>query len=244
MIYSHKADKDQSGKKPRRLRRTTVLIILGVIVVSIAWLGILQRNNLKALYLAATSDTETLKQKQEEQDKQREELLHQYGLSKPDVSQPEGTAEDSGDGSTAAEDGTGTSQTPAQEPAVTPSQEPEQSSDQMQAQLQSYVDQLYQVEAKYREFLSEMIEATKEEFWSLPHDQQTKENKLTIVQSKMDGLIAQENACDAEVEKILSDMQATLKQYGQSNELVDEIRTYYQESKATWKAEKMTELYK
>ena len=88
-----------------------------------------------------------------------------------------------------------------------------------------------------------MVESTKKEFWSLPKDQQVTSNKMEIVRAKMDDLIAQEKACDAEVEAILSDIQDVLKRQGKSTELVNEIRTYYEESKATWKAAKMTELY-
>ncbi len=224
--------------------------------MGIAWFGIVQCNNLKALYLAMTSDTETLKQKQEEQDKKREDLLQQYGLTKPDINQIEGenTEDNLSDPSVSPENGNNSSsegdaqstQTPSSESPSTPepSQGSDQSSNQMQAQLQEYVTQLYLVEAKYQESLNEMVEATKREFWSLPHDQQNAENKMRIVRSKLDVLIAQENACDAEVEAILADMQALLEQHGQSTELVNEIRSYYQESKANWKAEKMTELYK
>ena len=88
-----------------------------------------------------------------------------------------------------------------------------------------------------------MVESTKKEFWSLPKDQQVNEKKMAIVKSKMNDLIAQEKACDAEVETILSNIDDVLKRQGKSNDLVNSIRSYYEESKATWKAAKMTELY-
>ena len=252
MIHSDKADKRRDGKK-RHWIRWTIAIIVGVLILGVAWFAYTQRNNLKALYLAMTSDTETLQQRQEEQDKKRDEILQQYGLTVPDISQTEGddTKEDQTEPSTSPgveESPSGGESdeplpTPTQEPVPTPTQKPDQGSDQMQAELQAYINQLYQVEARYKAYLDEMVETTKHEFWSLPHDQQTSGNKMEIVRSKLDGLMAQENACDAEVETILSNMQAVLKQYGQSTELVDEIRLYYEDSKATWKAAKMTELY-
>ena len=122
-------------------------------------------------------------------------------------------------------------------------QESDQGTDPLQAELQGYINQLYQVEARYQQFLDEMVESTKKEFWSLPKDQQVKEKKMEIVKSKMNDLIAQENACDAEVETILANMEDVLKRQGKSNDLVNSIRSYYEESKASWKAAKMTELY-
>lgn len=228
-----------------------------MLILGVAWFAYTQRNNLKALYLAMTSDAETLQQRQEEQDKKRDELLQQYGFTVPDIGQTKGddTKEDQPDPSTSPEMEESPSggesdepiQTPTQEPTPTPmptpTQKPDQGSDQVQTELQGYINQLYQVEARYKEYLDEMVETTKREFWSLPHDQQTSGNKMKIVQSKLDGLMAQESACDGEVEAILSNMQAVLKQYGQSTQLVDEIRLYYEDSKATWKAAKMTELY-
>ena len=258
MIHSDKADKRRDGKK-RHWIRWTIAIVVGVLILGVAWFAYTQRNNLKALYLAMTSDTETLQQRQEEQDKKRDEILQQYGLTVPDISQTEGddTKEDQTDPSTppgmeespSGGESAEPVQTPTQQPVPTPTltptptRQPDQGSDQMQVELQGYINQLYQVEARYKEYLDEMVETTKHEFWSLPRDEQTSGNKMKIVRSKLDALLAQENACDAEVETILSSMQAVLKQYGQSTELVDEIRLYYEDSKATWKAAKMTELY-
>ena len=266
MIHSDKAGKEKGGTKKRRLLIAAAVIGL-IVVIAAVWLWMAQGNNLKALYLAATSNAEKLEQKQAEQDKKQEDLLQQYGLVKPDVGQietPEPSEQvttqqpdvsdqpeeslpaDSNQLPTQAPSQTPAqtpSQTPSQTPAQTPGQDDEQDADQLQAELQGYINQLYQVQARYQQLLDEMVESTKKEFWSLPKDQQVTSNKMEIVRAKMDDLIAQEKACDAEVEAILSDIQDVLKRQGKSTELVNEIRTYYEESKATWKAAKMTELY-
>ena len=254
MIHSGKGKKEPGGKKKRWVRRSIAVVGL-IVAVGIAWLGIAQRNNLKALYLAITSNAESLEQKQAEQDKKQEDILQQYGLSKPSASQsqegeeaagtqtvptdspePQETSDPSGSAATPP------AQTPA--PTVKPSQPTDSSEeDQLQMQLQGCIDRLYQAESRYREFLNEMVESTKREFWSLPKDQQVKEKKLEIVQSKVDVLIAQEKQCDAEVEAILAEIQTILKEQGKSTALVSEIRAYYEDSKANWKAAKMTELY-
>ncbi len=242
--HSDKTEKDQSGKKRHKKRRTVVLVVVGILVIALAWLGITQRNNLKALYLAMTTDAETLQLEKEKQDKKQEEILQQYGLTKPDVSQIEGgdsettpssVPESPEPGESPSSGETGTS--------PQPSAKPDQSEEQMTAKLQEYINQLYRTEAAYRATLNGIVEGAKQEFLALPRDQRNKENKMKIVRSKLDVLLAQEDACDAEVEAILSGMQAVLKEYGQSNDLVNEVRSYYQESKVTWKAAMMTQLY-
>lgn len=253
MIHSDKANEKQSGKKKHWIRRT-ILIVVVVLLLGLGWFAYTQRNNLKALYLAMTTDSETLQQRQEEQDKKRDEILQQYGLTIPDVSQPGGdepggeqtdpTATPGAEESPSAVESAQPTQTPVQTPASKPAQGQEQDSEAaMRAQLQTYVNQLYQVEARYRAYIDGIVASAKQEFAALPKEQKNSDNKMKIVRGKVDTLIAQESACDAEVEGILSNMQAVLKQYGQSTELVDEIRFYYEDSKATWKAAKMTELY-
>lgn len=245
MIHSDKANKKENGKKKHWIRRT-IAIVVGVLVLGLAWFAYTQRNNLKALYLAMTTDAETLQQRQEEQDQKRDEILQQYGLTVPDVSQ---TGEDnSEEGQTDPTATPGAEESPSvgesTEPTQKPSSNPDQNSEEaMKAQLQAYVNQLYQVEARYRAYIDGVVASAKQEFAALPKEQKNSDNKMKIVRAKVGTLMAQENACDAEVETILSNMQAVLKQYGQSTELVDEIRLYYEDSKATWKAAKMTELY-
>ena len=69
-------EREQREKKKHRPYKMIAMIVIGVIIVGVAWFGIAQWNNLKALYLAMTSNTETLQKKQNEQDKKREELLN------------------------------------------------------------------------------------------------------------------------------------------------------------------------
>lgn len=66
---------------------------------------------------------------------------------------------------------------------------------------------------------------------------------MAIVKAKANTLIAQEKQCDAQVYAILDEIRDILQQMGKSNELANEISSYYEESKANWKAAKMTELY-
>lgn len=228
-----------------------------IAIIGIIWLCAAQKNNLKALYLAMTSDADILEQKRVEEEKKQEDILQQYGLAKPDSTQdqqsdetdgneansPEQSLPSSGGSETSQTAGQTESQESDQDTNQAAGQESDQGTDPLQAELQGYINQLYQVEARYQQSLDEMVESTKKEFWSLPKDQQVNEKKMAIVKSKMNDLIAQEKACDAEVETILSNIEDVLKRQGKSNDLVNSIRSYYEESKATWKAAKMTELY-
>ena len=58
-----------------------------IAIIGVIWLYVAQKNNLKALYLAMTSDADTLEQKQVEEEKKQEDILQQYGLEKPESSQ-------------------------------------------------------------------------------------------------------------------------------------------------------------
>lgn len=234
------------GKRepPKRWVRRSLAVVGVIVVLGIAWLCIAQRNNLKALYLAMTSDAETLEEKRVEQSQKQEDLLQQYGLTKPDSSQQQETGEN---GETTTDPLVESTQPEQSAPAggnPGNTQASDQDTNQLQAELQGYVNQLYQVEARYQQFLDEMVESTKKEFWSLPKDQQVKEKKMEIVDSKANDLIAEEKVCDAEVETILANIEDVLKRQGKSNDLVSSIRSYYEESKASWKAAKMTELYR
>lgn len=236
MIHSGKADKGQRGTRKRWVRRSVAVVGL-IAVIGIIWLYAAQKNNLKALYLAMTSDADTLEQKQVEEEKRQEDILQQYGLEKPDSSQAQEIDESD---ENAANPPQGN---PPSSGGAETSQESDQDANSLQAELQGYINQLYQVEANYRQVLNGVVQSAKSEFWALPKDQQVQEKKMQIVKSKMNDLIAQENACDAQVETILSNIEDVLKRQGKSNDLVNSIRSYYEESKASWKAAKMTELY-
>ena len=64
----------------RRLLLSAGLVVLGGLLL----MGIWQRNNLKSLWIAATSDQETIAQKREEQEEKRQDILDRYGISSLD----------------------------------------------------------------------------------------------------------------------------------------------------------------
>lgn len=245
LTRTRKMGGDQGKKKRPWLRGVIIAVAIVIVGVSV-WAGIFQRNNIKAVYLALTMDQDSLSKRQEEQEKKQEELLNQYGLSKPDISQEEtqapteeGDAQDTQD-QEGQQNQQGETQSGESSSAGSSGQ---QSAEQAKEEIQGYVNQLYQVEAKYRGRLNSMIASAKQEFYALPKEERTQKKKISIVQAKASALIAEENSCDAEVEAILAKIQAVLDRQNDKSNLVAEIRAYYQESKASWKAAQMTELY-
>lgn len=235
---------ESGGRKKRRWLPVVLIGLLLVIVAGAGWLWITQGNNLKALYLAVRNDKESLEQIQQEQDKKQDELLEKYGLTKPGSTQTGGEAElptvESAEPQTTEQP----EQTSQPEPGTGgASDNPSDKQQDLQNQLQEKINQLYDVEATYRGILSDVIAQAKQEFRQLPADQRTQSNKMSIVKSKANTLIAQEKQCDAQVNVILGEIRNILQQMGESSELADEISSYYEESKANWKAAQMTELY-
>lgn len=247
----------------RRLLLSAGLVVLGGLLL----MGIWQRNNLKSLWIAATSDQETIAQKREEQEEKRQDILDRYGISSlDDVEIPYNEngvdvgqlvdGEESGSGNTA--DGSETGGTAGSNSAETGSSRNSETgsggnsgtgaSDTSEtgesAAIRQYVAALYALEDQYLEQLNQITEETKYEFWSLPKEEQTQANKLQIVRTKLSELLAAEDKCDQEVEMILGAIQSELDAQGSDSSLVAEIRTAYEESKATWKADCLTELYR
>lgn len=250
------------SKKSRRWLPAVLIGLLVVIVVVGVVIWVTQRNNLKAMYLATTTDKTVLEQMQQEEDKKRDEILEEYGLQKPDTSQtgeatPSPAASPGSDpttsptGEATPTPGASASPQPTNQPEQTtpPAQEPPGTSDepqdeqaQLQAQLQEKVNELYAVEATFRGMVDSVVAQAKAEFVALPKDQRNESNKMAIVTSKAGTLMAQEQQCDAQVSAIVADIRSILQQMGKSTALADEVNSYYENSKANWKAMMMAEL--
>ncbi len=134
----------------------------------------------------------------------------------------------------------------AQEPPEVPVESapvPTQTAEELEAEriTAETIEQLHQVQSDYQAQLDGVVETTIAEFLALPPEEQTQENKMALVDAKYDQISAMELACDAQVEalvQVIAKAQLTLGNY----DLVNEIRSYYAECKATWKADCLTAL--
>jgi vacuolar-type H+-ATPase subunit I/STV1 len=225
-----------------------VVILLIVGGLAVAWLW--QRNNIKAMWMVISGNQQTIAQKQQEQVENRQEILDKYGVS--DVTAVDVPRDDTGEVDLdqlidAASQQAGTSSAGSSSGSSTVGGESSSASavqtDPQQA-VRQYVAALYALEDQYMDKLDQLAASTKQEYWSLPADQQTKENKLALVKSKLSELSALEKQCDSDVERLLTQIEEALKASGSSTKLADEIRAAYQDEKATWKASCISQLYK
>lgn len=218
-----------------------LILVLGATLVCI-W----QRNNIKALWLMVTADEQSLVERQEKQESSRQEILDKYEIGDvSDYELPEQDGELDIQTFLESTDQTGTetvtSGAVGTPEAVGPETNTESKAENGQV-IQQCVAALYALESQYVNKLNGIIEETKSEYRALPKEEQTKSNKLALVQSKMDVLLAAESQCDGEVEMLLQRIQRELDSQGSKSGLVSEIRQAYEERKATWKASCLTAL--
>lgn len=231
--------------------RWIVLAVCLILVLGAALVCIWQRNNIKALWLMATVDEQSLAERQEEQAKSRQEILDKYEIG--EISEYEFPEQDGGldiqaflEGAGQTGNGTGTVETTEVETTeMAETAEADTGSETGNGQvIQQCVAALYALESQYMSKLDTIIEETKSEYRALPKEERTRSSKLALVKSKMSVLLTAESQCDSEVELLLQRIQQELDSQGDTSELVSEIRQEYEESKATWKASCLTALYK
>ena len=68
----------KKSKIKKRKLAAVVGTTLTILIVGIIAVGIWQRNNIKALWIALNEDTETIAEKQEQQKAKRQEILEKY----------------------------------------------------------------------------------------------------------------------------------------------------------------------
>ena len=225
----------KKSKIKKRKLAAVVGTTLTILIVGIIAVGIWQRNNIKALWIALNEDTETIAEKQEQQKAKRQEILEKYEIVPNEEILASGNGidiqaiiDEIQQGTEAAkndESGSGT---------AVAGEEDEPNADMEttgKEAIQKYIAALYALEDQYLSELDQIVESTKTEFWSLPKEEQTKKNKLQLVQTKMSQLVEAEKQCDNEVEQILSAIQQVLYKQNEDNTLVEEIRAGFASEK-------------
>lgn len=233
-------------------RRIRYIVLTGFVffIGAAAAIGYWQRNNIRAFILATTSDRQTLEEKQEDLSQKREELLSQFGVEpgKPSQEAPrpesEGPGEKDAPQSPQAPEETERPSTDVRPDDPASPSETDEETEQSNAVIRTCIVQLQTLEDSYLKELEQVMESAKREFRSLPEEEKTTANKKSIVEAKVSLLSAMEKECDAKVEEQLALIQKELDRQGRKDDLVSEIRAFYQETKATWKAMRLTELKK
>ena len=104
-----------------------------------------------------------------------------------------------------------------------------------------YTTKLYGLRGAYQGRISSVISSAKAEYAALPAEQQTSSAQSAILASKMGQAEAIEAECDAQVSALLGEMSAELTAAGQSTESVSQLKSYYEDTKASQKAAYLAE---
>ena len=110
-------------------------------------------------------------------------------------------------------------------------------------QIKVLVAQLYQQQERYERELLETIRQAHEEYIAYPEEQRSLVLKVQVVLGKTSDLTKMEKECDAEVEKICTQMTTILEANGRDTALVQEVKKTYQDKKSELKKELVRQTY-
>lgn len=216
-----------------------LLTVLAVLVVAIGALAVWQRNNLKAVHAALTTDRETLAQNMQEKTDQHQKVLEDSGVTvtPPSVQQNE----DLIDGKVSADevkDALGIAAPSAPDEKPTPSSDdlpavPTLSAEEL---LNSCVAELYACQIDLMAQLGEMKQAAIDQWTALPEEERTDLKKQEIGMEGLRQCYDLEAGTDAAVKDILAGYQAQFEQIGADTSQLDELWVYYCEEKEAQKA--------
>lgn len=219
----------------QRRNKARVFLILGIVGLTALTIILINSYSDMTLYLKAkSSDSDELKQNSAQAMKDLDDTLNtliESDKSQDCQNQKPAEAKDSD-----------------ADQAVTSS--PPQDSGAEDGGQQDYAKELEQhyrtLESEKDNFTSKLeaiVQSAKDEYASLPKDQQTSEKKIKIVMSKMGELQDLENSCDAQVESEVSEIQDLLQKSGKDTSLANDILKSYENLKAAKKTEYINRLY-
>lgn len=219
--------------------KKVLLTVVVVLAAAVAALAIWQRDNLKAVHTALTTDREILAQDMQEKADKHQKVLEDSGVTviPPSVQQNE----DLIDGKVSADEvkdalGIAVSPTPNQEPVpsgVLPSAAPVLSAEEL---LNSCVAELYACQIDLMAQLGEMKQAAIDQWTALAEEERTDLKKQEIGMAGLRQCYDLEAGTDAAVKDILAQYRAQLEQIGADTGQLDELWVYYCEEKEAQKA--------
>lgn len=98
------------------------------------------------------------------------------------------------------------------------------------AKISSLMSQLYSLESSARSDVSSAIQSAKDEYHSLPAEERTFSNKVSIAYSHLSSV---ESTYDSAVSSVVSEMRSVLRQYNQPETVADQAWSYYQSAKSS-----------
>lgn len=236
-------------KKRTKIMLAVLALLVGGGIGLAAW----QWNNLQALNYGLTMDTAALGEKIQENSAALDEAMDRYQVEKYEITQDELAALTDGSLSAqevarkllesreppkaAAPEGTaGGQQTGETGQSAAPEQSSGASSAPLSAEeqeIQQLIATMYVLQATYEGKLEAEVQGAIDEYLA---GEQTSENRARVVYKRIEGLLAMEKECDAQVAQVVSRLRELLKATGQSEELAKQAEAAYQQEKSLKKA--------
>lgn len=98
------------------------------------------------------------------------------------------------------------------------------------AKISSLMSELYSLESSARSDVSSAIQSAKDEYHSLPAEERTFSNKVSIAYSHLSSV---ESTYDSAVSSVVSEMRSVLREYNQPETVADQAWSYYQSAKSS-----------
>ena len=98
------------------------------------------------------------------------------------------------------------------------------------AKISSLMSELYSLESSARSDVSSAIQSAKDEYHSLPAEERTFANKVSIAYSHLSSV---ESTYDSAVSSVVSEMRSVLREYNQPETVADQAWSYYQSAKSS-----------
>lgn len=98
------------------------------------------------------------------------------------------------------------------------------------AKISSLMSELYSLESSARSDVSSAIQSAKDEYHSLPAEERTFSNKVSIAYKHLSSV---ESTYDSAVSSVVSEMRSVLREYNQPETVADQAWSYYQSAKSS-----------
>ena len=238
-------------------RTKIILSVLAVFLAGGIGLAAWQWNNLQALKYGLSMDTAALGEKIQENSAALDEAMERYQVEKYEITQDELAALTDGSLSpqevaqkllesrepplaAAPEVSAGSQQTGEGSQSAAPGEStvPDQSGaaaslSAEEREIQQLIATMYVLQASYEEKLNAEVQGAIDEYLAGEH---TSENRTRVVYKRIEGLLAMEKECDAQVAQVVSRLRELLKATGQSEDLAKQAEAAYQQEKSLKKA--------
>lgn len=221
------------------------LVVLGAAAVVWQW------NNVQAVQMAFTMDSETIEQKLAENKQTLKQAMMDYNLADynfsdeevaalatGDLSAEEAVSKLTGQPSGGPPDSSAASEAPSSSGTAAPQQPAASAPAQPSAQekIQQQVATMYVLQATFEGKLDQIVQQAITEF------NNGEGSKQELVDRHLDEIAALEDECDARVDDVLSTLKPLLEETGQGDDLLKQIRQTYLNEKSLKKAYYMNKL--